>query len=324
MALVADELPTHVRPGSQAALIGVRAIERGIDVEFRDNALVVLTHGGSTHRFRRGKTTLNRRLAEQVASQKEVTAALLRHRGISAPDNALFGDEDRAWRWAEPILPVVLKPNAAGKGKLVHVGVADRETFSWAFGRVAAGHGRVLVEEQMPGTEHRFSVIGGRVAAVTERVPMHVVGDGTSSVVQLIEAKNTERARRRNAIHTKLTVDDEVLRILEGHGWSLGAVPGDGETVWLRRTSNISIGGDAVDRTDDVDPNHITMVERAARAIPGLRVAGFDVLVDGDQAAVLEVNAAPMLSMHWLPWRGQRRDVYSRLLDVMFPETRTH
>lgn len=314
-------LPPGVKRGSEAGLIGVRAIRRGIEVEFLENAVVMLTHGGRTHRFRRGRTSLNRPLVRRASIQKEVTSRLLRQRGIRAPENAVFTDEARAWAWAEPILPVVVKPNAATKGHLVHVGVADRTTFAAVFARVTSEYGHALVEEQLPGVEHRFAVIGRRVAAVTERVPMHVVGDGRSTVAQLVDAKNTERRVRRNPIHRRLTVDDEVARTLADSGLTLDSIPRAGRTVWLRRTSNISIGGDAVDRTDQVDPAHVTLVEQAARAIPGLQVAGFDVLIDGDRAAILEINTAPMFSIHHFPWRGEPRDVYNRLLDLMFPAT---
>src|SRR5699024_8227660 len=67
--------------------------------------------------------------------------------------------------------------------------------------------------------------------------------------------------------------------------------------VYLRLTSNIHTGGDALDATDELAPEEREMIERAARSIPGLRIAGFDVLLpredqeEDTSASILEINA---------------------------------
>ena len=48
--------------------------------------------------------------------------------------------------------------------------------------------GYVIVESFVTGKDYRCLIIGGRMAAIAERVPAHVIGDGTHTV---------ERARRR-------------------------------------------------------------------------------------------------------------------------------
>jgi D-alanine-D-alanine ligase-like ATP-grasp enzyme len=113
-----------------------------------------------------------------------------------------------------------------------------------------------------------------------------VIGGGNivrgDTVAELIELKNDERAKSGNPIHKRLSVDAEVRRVLADDGWTLDAVPGADTTVWLRRTSNISTGGDA---------------------------------------AILEINGSPMFSMHHFPWVGTPRNVIGGVLDVMFPAT---
>jgi len=44
----------------------------------------------------------------------------------------------------------------------------------------------VIVERYYVGRDHRVLVVDGRVA-VAERVPAHVVGDGKSTIEELIE-----------------------------------------------------------------------------------------------------------------------------------------
>ncbi len=322
-------IPDGVAPHSQAFLISERAVARGIEVTLLPDRRLQLRHDGQTHRFRSGWSTLNHPLARRCTAQKEVTSRLLREKGLPALENVVFKADDlaRAWAWAERTLPVVVKPNAANKGKMVHVGVGSYDDFAKSFRLVAAEYGQVLIEEFAEGgDEHRFSVVDGSVIAVTKRVPPHVIGDGASDLSTLLELKNKQREQRNNPLHRRpITLDDAVLGTIRSQGLVLESVPAGGETVWLRRTSNISIGGEAVDRTDNVAASHVEMIEKAARAIPGLRLAGFDVLLTeaSGEPRIIEVNPNPMLSMHVFPWNGRAREVYEPVLNAMFPATST-
>lgn len=102
-----------------------------------------------------------------------------------------------------------------------------------------------------------------------------------------------------------------------------GAVPDPGQVVYLRATSNIHTGGDAVEATDELTTKEAGFVQRAARVFTGLRVGGFDVLLPrggrGVEPCVLEINATPMISMHHFPSIGRPRDAAGRLVEAMFP-----
>ena len=89
-------------------------------------------------------------------------------------------------------------------------------------------------------------------------------------------------------------------------------MPQLGEVVVLRDTANLSTGGEAIDRTDEMHPDNVAVAERAARAI-GLDIAGIDVIAPDltrpfreTGGAIIEVNAAPGFRMHLAPSQGQR------------------
>lgn len=96
--------------------------------------------------------------------------------------------------------------------------------------------------------------------------------------------------------------------------------------MYLRGTSNIHAGGDAIDATAEVTREQKLLIEKAAGAIPGLQVVRLDVLLPrtkGDsELTIVEMNHAPMISMHHFPWVGRRRNVSSAIMDAMFPGTR--
>lgn len=323
-----DFMTTHGIRGTwtNAALVD-RALARGVEVSASPRGRVRVSHGGRAYWFSGGRTNFNRPMAKQAARYKEVSSALLLSRGIAAPRNAVFGAEEgaRAWQWAEPLSNVVLKPSNANQGKMVHVGITERREFLDVFDTVGGAYGRVLVEQFINGIEHRVAVVDYRVVAATRRVPAHVVGDGVSNVEELTEKKNLLRSGPKNLIHQQLGVDSPAVRELRRQGLSVDSVPSLGEMVYLRSTSNIHTGGDAVDATNDLSPDEVRFVQRAARTFPGLRLAGFDVLLPrsgcGQRPHILEINANPMISMHHYPAEGAPRDVAGRLLDAMFPTT---
>src|SRR5690606_8600245 len=120
----------------------------------------------------------------------------------------------------------------------------------------------------------------------------------------------------------RLTVDEEVVERLGELGMSLDHVPAPGQTVVLKRAANLSVGGTAVDVTDEVHPDVIRACERAA-VVVGLDVCGVD-LVTSDIAApldggVVEVNASPGLRMHVSPSSGRPREVGDAIVSLLYP-----
>jgi hypothetical protein len=80
--------------------------------------------------------------------------------------------------------------------------------------------GGSIVEEQFVGRDYRILVVGGQVVAVAERKPASVVGDGRSTVTQLIETVNQDPRRGvgHEQVMTRITVDDHVLEMLARAG----------------------------------------------------------------------------------------------------------
>ena len=78
------------------------------------------------------------------------------------------------------------------------------------------------------------------MAAVAERVPARVIGDGLHTVRELIEIEN--RDPRRGFGHTKiltrLPLDEHTTAYLEERGLTLESRPASGDIITLRPTAN--------------------------------------------------------------------------------------
>lgn len=303
--------------------MAAEALSRGIDVGRRGESLrIALEHAGRRHTWNRGNTSLNSVMSRRVTTDKSVTTRYLTGRGFRTPDNAVFrADEaERAWAWGSSLGRLVVKPLDGIQGRHVHVDLQDYSEFLSAFDDVAQGSHRVIVEEYCQGRERRFLVVDNVCLAMMNRRPASVLGDGWRSVRELVEDKN----RDRGLIHQPLVIDEAAMQVLHNGGLTPDSVPGAGQRAFLRRIVNVHAGADAVDETDLMTEEHRGVVEAAAQSIPGLRLAGFDVLLPedhGEAPVVLEINANPMIALHHFPWEGQIRDVAGAIIDAMFPDT---
>ena len=70
--------------------------------------------------------------------------------------------------------------------------------------------GDVVVETYVAGNDYRCLVIGGKVAAIAERVPASVTGDGEHTVRELVDIANADPRRGigHEKVLTRIKVDD--------------------------------------------------------------------------------------------------------------------
>ena len=316
-------------PSTQALVDAARA--RDIPwLRLNKYSLVQFGHAKYQKRIQATVTSETRHIAVEIASDKEDTRNLLEDLGLPVPAQRLVYSAEAAVRAAEAMgYPVVVKPLDANHGRGVSIRLTDAAQVETAFA-VAQEHGRsraVLVERFVEGFDHRMLVIGGKLIAVAQRVPGHVVGDGEHTIAELVEIVN--RDPRRGVGHekvlTKLVFDEQAERLLADAGHSRDTVLPAGAVFYLRSTGNLSTGGTAIDLTDVVHPDNRAMAERAIKAL-GLDVGGVDFLTKDITrswrevgGAIVECNAAPGFRMHVAPSEGQPRDVAGPVMDVLFP-----
>ncbi|MDQ4044077.1 MAG: cyanophycin synthetase, partial [Chloroflexota bacterium] len=317
--------------GPSTGSIVQEAQRRGIPVLRLDprRSLVQLGHGKFQKRIWATVTSETANIAVDIASNKELTNRLLQEVGIPVPKSATVSNVEDAVRAAERIgFPVVLKPLDGNHGRGVFVNLADegevREFFDGAFSE--SRNGIVVVESFIIGRDYRILVVNNEVIAVSERVPAHVIGDGKSTIAELIEQENADPRRGvgHEKILTRITVDSQTMEVLERDGRSLDDVPDEGEFVQLKLTGNMSTGGTAIDRTDEIHPDNIEIARQAAMVV-GLDIAGIDFIttdiaesVRQTGGAICEVNAGPGFRMHTNPTEGHPRHVGRAVVDMLF------
>ncbi len=323
----ARELAQALALGPTTRSLVEEAAARGIPWErVGEGSLVQLGWGERLRWLQASTTHLTRSIPVDIAGDKELTKTLLRRANVPVPRGAVVMtvvDAVRAMR--ELGAPVVIKPLDGHQGQGVSLGLRCPDEVERAFTRAREFSPRVLVEEQVEGRDYRALVVAGRLVAASERTPAHVVGDGRSSIAQLVERVNQDprRARGHDGALTCLALDELTRAVLARSGLTPEAVPADGQVVPLRDTANLSTGGTARDVTDLVHDDVRALCERAVRVV-GLDVAGVDLVLPDvarppGRGKVIEVNAAPGLRMHHAPSEGQRREAAAAIVDTLFP-----
>ena len=266
--------------------------------------------------------------AIRASNNKADTNARLSALGLPVPRQVVVSTVDQALAAAKEIGgPVVLKPLDAHQGRGVTVEVTEEADVADAF-RTARGVTRkVIVEQFIPGDDHRLLVIAGRLVAAAIRIRAHVVGDGRASVATLVERANRDprRGEDHDNVMINLQLDEATRRVLEEQGYGEASVPAAGETVYLSKTANIATGGSAVDVTDVIHDDNRKMAEDAALAV-GLDIAGIDFLTSDIARSyrevgggICEINCTPGLTPHYAPLESTAPPVAGAVIDYLYP-----
>ncbi|HEX8467926.1 MAG TPA: cyanophycin synthetase [Allosphingosinicella sp.] len=332
-----DEMRRMVRRttlGPSTKALVDEAKRRGIPVmRLDEKSLLQLGHGRHQQKIRASITGRTSLVATDLAGNKDMTKKLLDESGVPVPRGIVVRDVEEAVRGAKRLrFPLVTKPLDGNHGRGVTIGITDEAQLRFGFSEAQSqAKGRdVIVEQFFEGNDHRILVVGGKMVAVAERIPAQVAGDGISSIRQLVAEVNRDprRGEGHENVMTRMRIDAHVEEVLARSGLTPDSIPEADEVVQLRATANLSTGGTAVDRTNEIHPDNAEIARRAA-LIVGLDVCGVDFVcpditrsVRETGGGVIEVNAAPGLRMHIEPSEGAPRDVAKPIIEMLFPRGR--
>ena len=286
--------------------------------------LVQLGYGSRQRRIWTAETDRTSAIAESISRDKDLTKSLLASCGVPVPEGVTVKSPEDAWEAAEDIgLPVVVKPSDGNHGRGVFTNLTTREEIETAFSVAQDEGSEVIVERFIPGNEHRLLVVGGRMVAASRGETAQVVGDGKSTVLELIELQLNSDPRRGNSEDhplNRVRLDSAARLEVRRQGFEPDGVPPEGKVVVIQRNGNVSI-----DCTAEVHPDTAETVALAARIV-GLDIAGVDLVVEdvskplADQGgAIVEVNAGPGLLMHIKPAAGEPQPVGKAIVEHLFP-----
>lgn len=315
--------------GPSTCAICKEAVKSEIPVtRIGEDSILQLGYGKYQKRIEATLTENTSCVAVDIACDKELTKRILKDACVPIADGYTVFDIEEAIKTAHSIgFPVVVKPKDGNQGKGVSVNLRCDQEVMDAY-NIAVKYSRdIIVEKFITGKDYRVLVVGEKVAAVSQRIPPFVVGNGISSITELIEIEN--RNPKRGVDHerqlTKIVIDDICMANLKKKGLSVDSVIRKGERLYLRENANLSTGGTAKDCTDIIHPLNIEIAIRAAKLV-GLDIAGVDITtpdiskpITETGGVIIEINAAPGIRMHHYPAEGKPRNAARAIVDMLYP-----
>jgi D-alanine-D-alanine ligase-like ATP-grasp enzyme len=301
-----------------------------LEPEFQFAGRIIFSNGNS-HVFRANNLNINRAGSVAIAEDKNYTSYFLRREGLKAPKEITFFSDELAQNldpmkrrspldacdFASAIgFPVIVKPNNGSLGDLVVKAYEPNQILS-ASQRIFEKYPVALVQGFIAGNDYRIVVLGDQIISAYQRTAFHVLGDGRSSIEQLIALKKEGLAAVSRPNSEINPFDFRIDAVLNRNGLSKTSVLPVGKVQTLLDNANLSSGGDARDITDQLHPTVAAIAIKATRTL-GLNLCGVDIICadatkESEDYVLIELNAAPGLDNY-----ASVGDEQSRRVDEMY------
>lgn len=241
-----------------------------------------------------------------IARDKFITSLELENRGIPTIPTVISSRvSNRLKNQVGKMLDdgVVVKPVGGSHGDGVTVNVRAMKDFIAAVGRAQKITDAFVVQKMVSGYDLRCVCIGGKFVSSIMREPAYVIGDGTSTVKELIKLEN---ATTRTKDYSSFLSIIPLRRALQFLGKDSNNIPKNGEKVYVMGLSNTGVGG-VRHNADQIIPECLIELSELTSKALGLEVCGIDFILakipepsdslEDLMPVVLEVNHAPALTM---------------------------
>jgi cyanophycin synthetase len=268
-----------------------------------------IRRNGVATRVQHNRTGIDDPITISIALNKALVDRLLAEAGLPVARHVVFTLRTlaKAGDFLTEIGEGVVKPaGGTGGGSGITTGIRTPWQLAWAATLAARYDGEMLLQQQIPGNNYRLLYLDGVLLDAVQRCPPSVIGNGRSTIRQLVASANEARLRRGTDLRqVVMTIDSDMRHTLARQGLSLSSVPADGTSVPVKTVINQNFGSDNLTVTDRIHPSIVADGAQAARLL-GVRFAGIDVItrdhtvpLADSGGVILEVNTNPGFHSHY-------------------------
>lgn len=215
---------------------------------------------------------------------------------------------ENAKKFLEAHQTIVVKPaSGTGGGRGVTTGVVSERQLIAAAKLAARSDRNLIVEKQVEGQSFRLLYLDGQFIDAIRRDPPTLIGDGHSTLRQLIKVENRNREYQlpMRAL-SPLAIDKDMKNWMLANNMSLTDVPPQKASVQIKLATNENNSSGNVNVTSLVNENIISRCAELVQKL-GVKFAGVDLICrdiagpfSSENCYVGEVNTTPGLHHHYL------------------------
>jgi D-alanine-D-alanine ligase-like ATP-grasp enzyme len=257
--------------------------------------------------------------AAEWMDDKFILKEVLKEAGVPSPDIVSVTTLADARRAFQKMNPVVVKPRSGSRGRHTTVNVCTEDDLARAFKSAQKLCHYVAVEAYLDGgSVCRATVVGGKLVGFFQAHPPRILGNGRSTVSELIREQNAHKPERVQDI----VLTDEHRRFIARQGYSETSVLPAGFALALTQRTGRLFGGYTRELLGREHPKLKLYAERAAAAL-GTALVGFDLIIpdpeqdpDAQRWGIIEANSLPYIDLHYLPLEGTPSNVAASVWDL--------
>lgn len=272
-------------------------------------------------KFLDGCTSYNSLNVRKASRSKKSSRAMFSQLGIPHAQGEIFFSPFAAFKFVkEHGYPVVVKPNVSGFSRGSHFPINSPLHLLKACLLVKVWWPFSVIERYLEGHNYRVVVIKDEVMGAIERYPAFVIGDGMSTLKQLIDQENEKRLELELLPAMYLLKHNQVDKtLLQQQGLELDATPLKDQWVSLHNKVALKPGGIVETiAIDKVHPDTHRLCQDLLAAF-NANILGIDIIMSDSieksyleqDCIFLEVNSRPYLKMHHHPRFGPKPDLSS-------------
>jgi cyanophycin synthetase len=254
-----------------------------------------------------------------VADSKIRTITVAERLGIPTPAQLTSRDIRQVRKLLSTYKKIVIKPVSESSGQGVSTNITSLEALERSYAYAKKYSSTIVAQQHIDGDDVRLLVIDGKFCSAVIRKPAHVIGDGTSTIQELIESANASVFRNDASRSSLMHINEKAALLFLGD--AIATIVPDQEEVRVVGPANVSLGGSLHEATHLVPPAMISDAEAITKKL-GLGICGVDIMWDRltEKHYLIEINATPGIDIHNDPFSGTSSDCVERYVDWLIKD----
>jgi len=302
-----------------------RGYEVAVDIVNRKRFVTYTAPNGETwHTFASNITyPFANREAKLTSIQKEKAYELAEKLHVQIPHTRFIDEGEKlSTNEAADLLAhykkLIVKPSNSSLSKGLTLNITNQDELTAAIEHARTINQGVIIQEQVEGEEVRFAIVKGKAIAALLRRTARVIGDGRSTVAQLLELENEARKKLvfEHVVYPQLT-----SKLIDEAYFNDSRILADGEVLELNRSTMIKGGCSVYNVLGQIHPSYIKIAEELANGLESAFVA-VDIFINDFTRApkegnhwFIEYNTSPVLKLFYGCRDGEMVDIVPILAD---------